>query len=601
MSNVLFAVYCLIISAAMTNIYFSKRHAVNRETKSYEYLVISCLVENVLLVALMAVTSLGDKAMKVSLIVGKLYMISLLMCLASYFLIVVAIFSKKAPSFRPKFLCFAPALLVGIVSCVFTTELRIYDIGSYEAYGTGVEIAYAYAALSFIGATFICIVKRKRTKIKMLPMFLVIGFCVLGVSIQFFHREQMIITTALHTLVLIVLYFTIENPDMHLVDIVNKEKENAVLADKSKSDFLASMSHEIGTPLNTILGMTEDILNNSEKKEFSEEVYSKTEQINRAALNLFGISQNIIDICQLEDENIQISEQEYDLKKEINFVVSAYEHLIKDRQVTYIEEISEALPTKLMGDIKCIRVVLNNLISNSFKYTHIGFIVVKVECVNADDNCHLVISVKDTGLGMTEEKRKTAFEKFDVMNSDKGYSSVSFGLMVTKKIVTALGGSIELESEYGKGTEIIVNVDQKIVAQEKETAAKKNDLRHFGRKKILIVDDVAINISVCKTVLSDSDFKLVGATSGFECLKNVKESNDFDLIFMDIMMPEMDGIETYRRLRDIPDFHTPVVALSADMSMDAIVRYTQEGFYDYLAKPYTMDDMVNVLERQFVD
>jgi len=379
------------------------------------------------------------------------------------------------------------------------------------------------------------------------------------------------------------------------------------MSEIEKSEFLSSVSHEIRTQLNTIVGLSEDI---GGYEDIPEEIREDAEDLVTSSKTLFEFIENILDYVAIEKNEIRIFNNPYKPKELFAKIAKTDEEFIGDNPVYLHTNIDEHIPFELIGDKKHIEKVVNNLLLNSIKYTDGGDIWFDVSSVNDNDECSLTITIKDTGRGMTDEEMSRLFKKITRLDAreDSRSNGTEVGLTVTKTLVEMMGGTINVESIYGEGSTFVVTLPQKISQLEESELSKTQRLRlqqinygeeGYGYKKVLVVDDNILNIKVVRRILEQFDLILDECYSGQECIDMVSENNDYDLILMDIMMPGMNGEQTLNKLQEIEDFDTPVIALTADAENGSEEKYERKGFADYIAKPFSKSQIEEKMDKVF--
>ena len=440
------------------------------------------------------------------------------------------------------------------------------------------------------------------------------------------------------TLIMTLMYFTIENPDVKMLVQVENARDIAEKANRAKSDFLSSMSHEIRTPLNAIVGMSEDI--STYQGELPAQIKEDADDIQTASNTLLEIVGNILDISKIESEKMEINNVEYDFKKEAYNQAKIDSTRIDEKPINFKINIAEDIPDKLLGDKIHIKQVINNLLSNAIKYTEKGEIEFNCKCINQADICNLIISVRDTGRGIKAEYIKKLFTKFERLDIERNTTTegTGLGLAITKQLVEIMGGKINVQSQFGQGSLFVVNLPQKIVHEETKYETTilhrasdfTNDVTNTAQqapsvqptpivvhqstpvtqhantlincylnKRVLIVDDNNLNIKVATRALSNLNVQIESVTGGQECIDKINNGEHFDVILMDIMMPNMSGETTLSKLKEIPNFNIPVIALTADAVAGAEEKYLSEEFVDYLAKPFNKDQIKEKLDKLF--
>lgn len=469
-------------------------------------------------------------------------------------------------------------------------ELRITnDLNYMVTVGPAIATTSIAAALALICIFYISLKYKKQIEGKLVPIVSLLVFFLI-VLITRAIVPEFICLEFFANVALLLMMFTIENPDLKMIQELEEARKRADNANKAKSDFLSSMSHEIRTPLNAIVGLSEDMKDRSVCPDSMKEDLNDIIDASHTLLEIVG---NIMDINKIESEKMEIVEVSYNFKEEISSLARVQSIRIKDKKIDYKINISEDIPYELIGDKQHVKEIINNLLSNAIKYTDEGIVSMNITCFNSNDICNLEIEVYDTGRGIKQEDLNRLYNKFDRLDVEKNSTieGTGLGLAITKKLVELLNGIINVESEYGEGTKFNVIIPQKIGNNtSKEEQVITNKIIDYSDKKILIVDDNKLNIKVAKRNIEDLNFKEIDECyNGLECLEKIKNGKKYDIILMDIMMPTMDGEQVLKELKNIKDFDTPIIALTADAIAGSDEKYKNEGFVDYVSKPFNKD------------
>ena len=379
---------------------------------------------------------------------------------------------------------------------------------------------------------------------------------------------------------------------------LTQAREEAMEANRAKSTFLANMSHEIRTPINVMLGMNEMILRESE----SREVVQYAKSVEKAGNYLLSLINNILDITRIESKKLDIIEEKFSLRQLVQEVCLIVAKQAEAKNLEFVVDVEETLPKYLEGDALHIKQVILNLINNAVKYTKKGKVFLEV----CQEEKQISFSVKDTGIGIKKEDMEALFDMF--MRADikrhRNIEGSGLGLTIAKELCEQMGGHIQAESIYGKGSNFTVYFPLKDAGTEKigqwkvverEPVQEKRKKFFASEAQILLVDDSEQNIQVITSLLRRTGVQLDTAASGFECIEKVRNKK-YHLIFLDYMMPEMDGIETFHRLKkEVNGQSVPVIALTADVSTGIHQHFLSEGFSDYLSKPVMWEKLEEVL------
>lgn len=476
--------------------------------------------------------------------------------------------------------------------------------GIMDSTGPLTYLGFVIAALYIVMMLYVLLTsskeKKKLNKNKYIPFYFLIGLLIVVAILRLVIPSINFISILL-SLIDLIMIFTIENPDLKMIEALNAAKDQAEKANQAKTDFLSSMSHEIRTPLNAIVGFSSCI----EDAKTLEEAKENAKDVVTASNTLLEIVNGILDISKIEAGKMEITNanyQAYDTFKELGklMIPRATERGL-DLQI----HIAEDIPKTLYGDAANVKKVITNILSNAVKYTKKGYVKYDVSCVKNGDICRIIVSVEDTGRGIKPENIDKLFNKFERLDEDRNTTveGTGLGLAITKQLVEMMGGKIIVQSVYGSGSKFTIILNQKIVSEgEKVTVINENESGTISLlgKRVLVVDDNMLNLKVAGKILEKYNPKeLVNVSSGFECIDKIKSGEQFDLILMDDMMPKMSGTETLAKLKKIPGFQTPVVALTANAINGMREKYLSAGFNDYLAKPIEKEPLEKLLATIF--
>lgn len=589
-------------------LFYSKPRINLLENKAYQILLINSLIGIILDIAGIYANLLLPETVFIRWLIVKLYFVFLLnfiMFLTAYIYLSIGnkYFLDNRNAFKKYFrryiLFYTFFFLINsILPFNYYNEnniIYVYGLNSYFIFGL--------AGLFIIFWTIYMILNRKELSIKFMPL---IVFIILGTTFVIFQFlfPQLLLITSVISFITVMMYHTIENPDYNMLKQINAAKDQAEKANKAKTDFLSSMSHEIRTPLNAIVGFSEDIIQETDMSI----IKSEARDVVSASHTLLEIVNGILDISKIEANKMDLVESEYIIKKELTEIANLIETRLREKSIEFEVGFAPDIPYKLYGDIGKIKQITVNFLTNSVKYTEKGSIKLNVSCINEENMTTLVISVSDTGRGIKKENMDKLFTKFERLDEDRNTTTegTGLGLAITKSFVELMGGRIAVHSQYNIGSTFMVYLKQKIIQKDFPADYDQNSLKisenlgeynKFNDKKVLIVDDNFLNIKIALRVLEKHDLKCEYVSRGIECIEKIQAGNHYDIIFMDIMMPKMDGVETLNKLKEINNFNIPTVALTADAISGMREKYIKLGFNDYLSKPMNKDELSRILDN----
>ncbi len=598
MTNMYFQVASFFYMLMIIILFFSKKRINNSETRIFSVLSIVNIVGIVLDIAIVFLSYVSPGILPLY-ILNKFYLLYIVYW-ASLFCLYIGIISFKS---EKNYKTLKNILIyLNVICTIIILFVPIYLFNENNVmYTYGPSVTVTYSVVTLVVLMMLTIVLKNIKNIiskKYSPVIILLILCFVGLLVRKIN-PALLLTTSIITFINVLMYHTIENPDVKLITEVNEARERAERANNAKTDFLSSMSHEIRTPLNAIVGFSSCI----ESSKDLEEAKENARDIVSASNTLLEIVSGILDISKIESGKLEITNSNYNPHEKFMELATLMKNKIVEKGIDFQVNIAEDLPNNLYGDHVNLKKIVTNLLSNAYKYTDKGFIKYDVSCVNKGDVCRLIISVEDSGRGIKKENVSKLFTKFQRLEEDRNTTidGTGLGLAITKNLVELMGGQIILHTVYGEGSKFTVVINQKIDLSNNQVQFVSYDMydnkKHFSLadKKILVVDDNNLNLKVSAKILERYHADVVLLDSGFKCIESIQNGDYYDLILMDDMMPKLSGIETLQKLKTIKGFNIPTVALTANAIEGMREKYIQAGFDDYLAKPINKDELKKVL------
>ena len=591
----IFTIYSLFYSLLINIVYFSSKRLRSIENKIFEKIMLTNFVGVLLAIGSYFTIKNIDRFELLNTFVSKGYIVYLLtwLTLFSVYIFVISIKEgKDKKSEVNKIINLFGILYLIFLIIIIIKPLYYHNInGAIYSYGPSANVMYI-VSIVYITVWLIRLstnIKRIRDK-KYLPIFAFMGLGLVVMIIQKQHPE-LLLMTSMETFIVFLMYHTIENPDMQIIEEVHRAKEISDNANEEKSMFLSNMTNEIRGITKDIDYSADNILEEVDNKKVDVlNIGNYAREIKNNTAKFTTMTNEILDISQM-DSNIKIYNDKYNVKIIIKELVQIYKKKAEDKGISFRTNIASDIPPYLYGDSMGLKKALSIILDNSVKYTSSGFIDFDVSTIIKRDIARLVITVEDSGSGIKAEDLNKIFNK---KVNDNERLNIKYNLYNAKRLVILMGGTIIPSSVYGRGTTIKVVLDQKIA--DMDDALDKYE-SVYDKKSILLVDDNVSSGKIFTKMLKDTNIELSIVTSGKECLDKIRNKDKYDLILLDEDMEPLDGITVMRKLKEIRTFNTKTILLTKNNDYEYNDDYLEYGFDGYLLKPIDKDKLFELIDK----
>lgn len=585
MSLILLHITSFIYVILLAFFYFSKARLADVENKIYQNLLISNIIGLMIEFGCFYAVANLETMPLFAFFITKLLLMYYLYFIAIYTTYVFVISYKKEKNnvseinrfynkiFRYSILVFFVTILV-----VAALPMEYYNDGVYVyTYGTAVDFLQIVFVLVMGLWSYILIRKYKNIKLhKYMPVILLILLAGIGGVVQKFY-PYILLTTPIETLIIFLMYHTIENPDMKLLEELHKSKEISDSANEEKTMFLYNMTQDIRSTTNEIDTNVNMILDSDNVDEIHD--YARDIKVVTSKFNL--MTNDILDISKLDDSNIKIYNSKYNIKTIIKEFVTMYGNICKNNGIDFRSNIDHDIPDMLYGDSISLKEAISIILDNSSSNTQEGFIEFNVNTIIKNNICRLIITIEDSGTGIKSEE----LEKVKLKGKSLGKAN---------KLVTLMGGAMMLSSNYGYGTKVKIILDQRIEVMNNNAVSKYAS--SFDDISLLMVDDSDAGIKIIDKLLKGSNTKIESVNNGKDCIELIKLKK-YDIILMDEELTQITGAELLKKIKTIRNFKTPVVLLTKDNNYEYNEEYKKLGFNDYILKPVKRDILLDKINE----
>ena len=585
--------YALILSITLNIMYFIRKHINSNEAKIFSKILFSNLLGLMLELMCIYMSNKFSPTSLPAIIFTRAYLIYLItyllfMTLYNYVLCYTTEKQKKLEHYKKLRNISYTIYAVCVVACM------ALPLQTEKGYAIGPAVNFVYLCSTIcINVWFIPMIKNRKIieHKKFVPLYIFILLIIIVAIIQRIYPQATLITIV-EFLIVFIMYHTIENPDMKMLDEVHKAKVISDNANEEKTLFLYNMTNEIRAITKDIDKETDNILDETDNKKID------VEEINNSARNIKGstakfttMTNEILDISSIDSASVRIYNEKYNIKRLLKELVGIYKPKAQNKNLDFRVSIASDIPEYLYGDGINLKKVLTIILDNSIKYTNNGYIEFNINTIIKGDIVRLIISVEDSGIGMKAEDINKIFTKKQEREDNHNLNN---NLYNAKRLITLMNGTIVPSSSYGSGTTIKIILDQKYDTI--DTDINKYD-NIYDKKKVLLIDDSPSSEKLFNKILSGTNIELTSVKLGKEGLEKIRSKEKYDLILLDEELEPQNGHIIMRKLLEIRNFNTKVILLTKDNKYDYDDSYLQEGFTDYIIKSSDKKEMLNKINK----
>ena len=595
-TGIYFLIEAIVYSMLLMTVYFRKKVFKSKENKVYSILVVVSFFELIVEFILDFVGPMYKEIPNVSYFVARLFSfgvelwITILLC----YVLFVCLSIKKKERYIPVVRNIAVVLMIVFTTLNFILPLNFkYDGYIAYTYGPSVNIIYLSAFLySFIG---IIALIRNIKNIKDKRFFPILIFLIVGGIASYiqYMNPGLLLATPIHAFITFLMYFTIENPDVKMIEEYHKAKEISDNANEDKTMFLYNMTNDIRLITKDINYNTDAAINEMSNKKLDKDLVNDyLRAIKENTARFTTMTNEILDVDSIDSASIKVYDDKYNIKLLLKKIVTLYSDECSKKGLTFRSDIASDLPEYLYGDNLGLKNVLTSILDNSIKYTKEGYIELNVNTIIKNNIARLIITIEDSGVGISPDEMDSIFYK---RKEEIDGSNMKSNLFTARKLITLMGGTIIPSSNYGNGTTMKIVLDQKIVEEANEKYNKYESF--YDEKKILLVDDNISTEKIISKLLRDTNIKLDYVSLGKEALDKIRGKEKYDLILLDEVMDPLDGVTVMKKFKDIRNFKTNVILLTRNNEYEYNEEYLKYGFSGYLLKPISKDKLFEIIDK----